>query len=357
MRELTINGQHYSEKQLIEHCNERMINTNLQWERDVFSFILEWLNSETTVLAKTSGSTGEPKRIRLSKQQMLNSAKLTGVFFDFKKGQTALLCLSPNFIAGKMMVVRAFLWQLNLILVEPNGHPMQTLQTNIDFAAMIPLQVKNSLEEGDKINLIRNLLIGGGAVDLSLENQLQHIATSCYSSYGMTETVSHVAIRRLTGENKSICYQGLGEVIFSVDERGCLCIHAPAILNEDLQTNDLVDLKNEREFCWLGRFDNVVNSGGIKLFPEQIEEKIQKVIDYPFFLAGIFDEHLGQKLVLVVEKSGQDSDLRSILLEKTKSLLEKYEQARDVIFISEFKRTPNGKVQRDITLSLAKLSR
>lgn len=357
MRELTINGKLYSEEELPKHCNSQLLISDFQWERDVYSFILEWLDSKETILAKTSGSTGEPKWMDLSKERMINSAQLTGEYFKFEKGQTALLCLSTNFIAGKMMVVRAFVWQLNLILVDPNGHPMNNLKDKIDFAAMVPLQVINCLKDGIDFGLIANLLIGGGAVDANLEEQLQELPTKCFSSYGMTETVSHVAIKALNGNQKSKFYEGLGSVTFSLDERACLQIYAPQVLSASICTNDLVNLIDEKHFIWLGRYDNVVNSGGVKLFPEQIEEKLKDAISDPFFITGVTDQLLGQKLVLVIEKDNQSSEYVSNLLGEIKGLLDKYEQARDIIFIQEFKRTPNGKLQRKATMSLLKLPR
>ena len=357
MRELTINGILYSEEELIRYCNSQLLISNFQWERDVYFFILEWLDSKEYILAKTSGSTGEPKAINLSKKRMMNSAQLTGEYFKFEPGQTALLCLSTNYIAGKMMVVRAFLWRLNLILVVPNGHPMNNLRNKIDFVAMVPLQVINCLKEGIDFRLISNLLIGGGAIDSHLEHELQELPSKCFSSYGMTETVSHVAIKPLNGNEKSNFYKGLGNVIFSIDERACLQINALQILPDPICTNDIVNLIDEKCFVWLGRYDNVINSGGVKLFPEQIEEKLKDFISYPFFIAGVSDQVLGQKLVLVIEKENQFSDYISNLLIKTKGLLSKYEQARDVIFCRQFKRTVNGKLQREATMSLLKGSR
>lgn len=357
MRKLTINGKLYSEEELPKHCNSQLLISDFQWERDVYSFILEWLDTKETILAKTSGSTGEAKVMDLSKQSMINSAKLTGEYFKFEKGQTALICLSTNFIAGKMMIVRAFLWQLNLILVDPNGHPMSNLKDRIDFAAMVPLQVINCLNDGVDFGLIANLLIGGGVVDAQLEEQLQELPTKCFSSYGMTETVSHVAIKSLNGKDRSKYYQGLGNVTFSLDKRSCLRINAPQILLKEICTNDVVNLLDDKQFRWLGRFDNVINSGGVKLFPEQIEEKLKDAVTDPFFIASLADHLLGQKLVLIIEKETQSSEYVSNLLSKTKGLLSKYEQARDVIFISEFQRTPNGKLQREATMSLLNSSR
>ncbi len=354
MRELTINGILYSEEELVKHCNSQLSISDFQWERDVYSFILEWLDAKESISAKTSGSTGKPKAMELSKERMLHSAQLTGEYFKFKKGQTALLCLSTNFIAGKMMVVRAFLWQLNLILVNPNGHPLENLQSKIDFAAMVPLQVINCIKEGINFALVSNLLIGGGAVDSYLEEQLQELPTNCFSSYGMTETVSHVAVKPLNGDKKSNFYQGLGNVTFSLDERSCLQIEAPEVLAGSICTNDVANLIDGKHFIWLGRYDNVINSGGVKLFPEQIEEKLKDAISDPFFIAGVADQVLGQKLVLVIEKENQSSEYASGLLIKIKGLLGKYEQARDIIFCKEFKRTPNGKLQREATMSLFK---
>ncbi len=354
MRELTINGKLYSEDDLLKYCVSQLLINDHQWERDIYSFILEWLDSKQTVEANTSGSTGEPKLMDLSKERMVNSAQLTGDYFKFEKGQTALLCLSTNFIAGKMMVVRAFVWKLNLILVDPNGHPLKNLKDKIDFAAMVPLQVINSLKDGIDFGLIANLLIGGGAVDANLEEQLQELPTKCFSSYGMTETVSHVAIKPLNGKCRSGHYQGLGGVTFSLDKRACLQINAPQLLAKAIITNDIVELVDENRFTWIGRYDNVVNSGGVKLFPEQIEEKLKNAITDPFFITGVSDQLLGQKLVLVIEKDKQSSEYVSKLLTKIKGLLSKYEQARDIIFIQEFKRTPNGKLQREATMSLFK---
>lgn len=354
MRELTINGILYSEEELVNHCNSQLLISDFQWEHDVYSFILEWLDLNESIQAKTSGSTGEPKVISLSKERMINSAQLTGEYFKFESGQTALLCLSTNFIAGKMMIVRAFLWRLNLILVKPNGHPFEHLQLKIDFAAMVPLQVINCLKEGVNFHLISNLLIGGGAVDSYLEKALQELPSKCFSSYGMTETVSHVAIKPLNGEKKSDFYEGVGNVTFFLDEKSCMQIDAPAILSEPVCTNDIVSLIDKKRFIWLGRYDNIINSGGLKLNPEQIEAKLKDSISDPFFIAGLADQRLGQKLVLVIEKDKQSPFYISNLLRKTKSLLTKYEQARDVIFISKFKRTKNGKLQREATLSLLK---
>ncbi|MGQ1909855.1 AMP-binding protein [Marinifilum sp. RC60d5] len=355
--ELTINGIHYNKEELSIYCDNIISNSLNEWECDYCRFIQEWMNNSDFVHAKTSGSTGVPKQIILSKQKMINSARLTGEFFEFSKRQTALLCLSTNFIAGKMMLVRAFEWQLNLIPVEPNGHPLKYVSRNIDFAAMIPLQVKNSLSENSGLEHIKNLLIGGGAVDNHLEDSLQLLKTHCFVGYGMTETVSHVALRSLNGPNKSASYYAMGNAEFSTDNRGCLCISSPLIVEQKLLTNDMVELISKKEFKWLGRFDNVINSGGIKLFPEQIEAKLQDLIEEPFFLAGIPDNHLGEKLILLIESPTAEARKKEELIRQIKSLFDKFEQAREIFYVPKFKRTLTGKIQREVTLLTSKLSR
>jgi len=356
-RGLTINGKTYTEEELILYCQNLISNSVEEWERDYCRFIVKWLNNFDEVSAKTSGSTGTPKQIKLSKQKMINSARLTGEYFGFKEGDTALFCLSSNFIAGKMMIVRAFVWQLNLIPVSPNGHPLENVNLDFDFAAMIPLQVKNSLLDQMKMDRVKNLLIGGGVVDLHLSESLQLVKTNCFVGYGMTETVSHVAIRSLNGENKSDLYSAMGNAKFITDERSCLCIESSAVLDHLLLTNDVVELVNEKKFKWLGRYDHVINSGGIKLFPEQLELKLQGIIQQAFFLVGIPDAHLGEKMILLIEDENCKEEKRLEIRRQIKSLFVKYEQAREIFYISEFKRTETGKIQREATLEEFILSR
>lgn len=356
-RGLTINGKTYTEEELILYCHNLISNSLEEWERDYCRFIIEWLNNSDEVGAKTSGSTGTPKQIKLSKQKMINSARLTGEYFGFKEGDTVLFCLSSNFIAGKMMIVRAFVWQLNLIPVSPNGYPLENVDSDLDFAAMIPLQVNNSLLDKVKLDRVKKLLIGGGVVDLHLSESLQSVKVNCFVGYGMTETVSHVAIRSLNGENKSDLYSAMGNAKFTIDDRGCLCIESSAVLDHLLLTNDVVELVNNKKFKWLGRFDHVINSGGIKLFPEQLELKLQGIIQYPFFLAGIPDAHLGEKMILLIEDDNCKEEKRLEIRRQIKSLFVKYEQAREIFYISEFKRTETGKIQREATLEEFILSR
>ncbi len=345
-RSLILNGRFFNEQELIVYCNEQLKSPIPQWQKDNYTFILEWLDSADTIIAQTSGSTGMPKQITLQKQSMIHSAIATGRFFNWQEGMSALLCLSPNFIAGKMMIVRAFVWQLSLITVKPDGRPLQHISENIDFAAMIPLQVSNSINENHNINHVKQLLIGGSAVNSQLQEQLQNIKSSCFLGYGMTETVSHIAIRALNGKQQSATYQAMENVTFSVDKRGCLCIDAPNIVEDTLVTNDMVTLIDKHHFNWLGRFDNVVNSGGIKLFPEQIEAQIAPFIDMPFYLLGVADHHLGEKLVMYIEHPKNKVFNGDKIKDKISQILTPYEIPRQIILVEKIEYTSTGKIKR-----------
>ena len=351
MNSLKLNFSQLDRNQVIAFCQTQISICNTQWQQDIFEFILEWFDEKTYVQAKTSGSTGEPKSIQLEKEKMNQSAKMTGEFFNFKKGNTALLCLSPQFIAGKMMIVRALIWQMELICVKPDGHPLAILNQDIDFAAMIPLQVRNSIQKPSQLNRIKTILIGGGVLDKDVEKQVQGLNSRCCASFGMTETLSHVAIKTLNGSEKSKSYKALKNISFSLDERSCLKIDAPALLSAPIVTNDMVELKSETEFEWLGRFDNVINSAGIKLFPEQIEEKIAPFINQPFFLIGTPDKHLGDKMILLIESNDKNQSLKKEIQSKIEAYLEIYQRPREIILVSEFERTLTGKIQRKATLT------
>ena len=350
MNSLKLNFSQLNTNQLISFCHDQIKNGSEQWQEDIYCFILEWFDEKMDVPAKTSGSTGNPKKILLEKAKMAQSALMTGKFFNFKEKDTALLCLSPQFIAGKMMIVRAIIWQMNLVCVKPDGHPIEGLSQIVDFAAMIPLQVKNSIHNKTQLGKVKTILIGGGAVDIKLCEQIQNIKPKCFASFGMTETLSHIAIKTLNGLNKSNSYKALNGVRLSTDERNCLKIRAPKLLDKAIITNDIVRLISDSEFEWLGRFDNVINSGGLKLFPEQIEEKLASFINQAFFLIGIPDEHLGEKMILLIESKKKNEDEKKQIHAKINSYLEKFQRPRAIYLISKFERTLTNKIQRKATL-------
>lgn len=327
-----LNGQSVFKENLTDITNA-FLNSEVEHEKQLGKFLLTWFNDSEHIEMTTSGSTGTPKIIRIKKQAMVNSAVATGTFFDLKNGDKVLTCLPVKFVAGKMMVVRSIILGLNMDYVEPTSEPLKNNTTFYDFVAMVPLQVLNSLPE---LRNVKTLLIGGAKIDPNLEKELIPLSTQTFASYGMTETVSHIALRRIGQLN----YKVLPNIQISTDERDCLIIDAPMILDEKIITNDLVKLISNKEFIYLGRADNIINSGGIKLFPEIIEEKLTPFIKTRFFVTGKPDAILGEKLVLVIE--GKQYSLPETVFDH----LGQYEKPKEIVFIDKFKETETGKIIR-----------
>jgi O-succinylbenzoic acid--CoA ligase len=348
---LMVHGEMLNKLELIAKARE-IIQSPLseEWNKIAWHFILEWLNDEPTIIVQTSGSTGKPKNISIRKENMINSALATGEFFQLKPKDKALLCLPCHYIAGKMMVVRAFVLGLDLWMSNPS-EPSKGINNSIDFAAMVPLQVENLLLYNPIfIHKIKQLIIGGAAVSSSLLAQLQSLKTQCFATYGMTETITHIAIKILNGNEASDDYQLLPNVRIEQDKRDCLIIHAPKITTEKVITNDIVEIISPQKFRWLGRFDNVINSGGIKLFPEQIEQKLNNFISCRYFISSLPDEKLGEKIVLVVEQESMTNEELNTLKSKISSLLGKFEIPKQILFTSLFIETTTGKLKRKETL-------
>ena len=319
----------------------------------IYLFLEKWFDSSEYIIVKTSGSTGKPKSLKLKKEHMLNSAIATGKYFNLKEKTTALLCLSTDFIAGKMMLVRAMVLGWHLDIVEPSSNPLNKTDKFYDFTAMVPLQLFNSLK---KIKKIKTLIVGGGVVTNNLQSKILDLPTRIFATYGMTETITHIAIKPLnksaglTSENDF--YQTLPYVNISSDERNCLVIDAPKISEERFITNDIVELIPDDKFKWLGRYDNIINSGGVKLIPEQIEGKLSQIISQRFFVIGIPDEVLGEKLILIIEGCVQNN-LKS-QISNLKSI-DKFDVPKEIYFIDNFVETETKKIQRDKTLDLLKI--
>ena len=283
-------------------------------------FLSEWNNGSDRVLVHTSGSTGKPKPMMVEKKRMLNSARITCDFLGLKPGDSALLCMSLDYIAGKMVVVRSIERRLHLISVSPSGHPLKDINEEITFAAMVPMQVYNTLqvpEERERLTHIRHLIIGGGAIDASLEKELQALPgnIAIWSTYGMTETLSHIALRRINGAEASEWYQPFDSVKISQTDEGCLVIDAPLVCAETLVTNDIVEIEsyiyNKEEklrFRIKGRKDNVICSGGIKIQIEEVEALLKPHLEKPFMIAKKKDEKFGEIAVLLTE----DEDLKKV---------------------------------------------
>lgn len=330
--------------------NMELLHYSRKYTPECWKFLRQWLDDKATVEVKTSGSTGSPKKIQIKKKHMENSAKATASYFGLGAGISALLCMSPEYIAGKMMLVRALIMGWELDVVAPNSAPLKHVSKKYRFSAMVPLQARNSL---DKLHLINTLIIGGGKISQQLRQSLQTAGSNIFETYGMTETITHIAIKPvLIGKKgrKTALFKTLPGVSVRKDGKGCLVISAPQIADSEVVTNDLVVIADEHSFEWLGRVDNVINSGGIKLIPEQIEHKISRIIDTSFLISCKADDQLGEKLILVLEGTSYSADLLKRMENEAK--LDKYEIPKEVYCIAEFVRTDTGKIQRRATLDL-----
>jgi O-succinylbenzoic acid--CoA ligase len=279
---------------------------------------------------------------------MVNSALATGDFFNLKPGSKVLHCLPSNFIAGKMMIVRAVILGLELDMVEPSALPLIDYEKDYEFCAFTPMQLKNFAKY---LKNIKTVIVGGGRVSNAIIELIKDKKPHIYETYGMTETVSHIAVKKLNnfeGEEDT-CFKTLPEIFVSQDHRGCLIIDAPKLSDENIVTNDIVKLLSNTSFEWLGRYDNVVNSGGIKLFPEQIEFKLQGKIPKQFFVTSIPDDTLGEKLILIIESD--KSTIDDTVFEE----LDKYEKPKAVYYVPKFKETASGKIHRKKTLEMLNL--
>lgn len=355
-------------------------------------FLDEWNSTNETLLVHTSGSTGKPKPMMVEKRRMVNSARITCDFLGLEPGNTALLCMSLDYIAGKMMMVRAIERQLSLVSVKPCGHPLSdeslskaecftfesskpgismplesetsessnifipskrsvSFENGFDFVAMVPMQVYNSLKvpiERERLSRIRHLIIGGGAIDEKLASELRKLPNAVWSTYGMTETLSHVALRRLNGPNASDWYQPFDGVGISTNEDGCLVIDAPQVCSQPLQTNDIAeiqvgDAKEPVRFRILGRKDNVICSGGIKIQIEQVEDILRKHLVSPFMIAKKRDEKFGEIAVLITE-SEKLSEVEAIC----QTHLPKYWVPKEFLHYDRIPLTETGKPKRNI---------
>jgi len=327
-----LNGFHLDKEDLCR-VSYSLIKEGDEFEKSIGDFLLDWFDENSYIDLQTSGTTGPPKVIRTNKQTMVNSALATGDFFNLSPGDKALYCLPTKFIAGKMMLVRSFVLGLDIDFVAPSSHPLTKNETVYDFVAMVPLQAENSLTG---LKNVKKMIVGGASMSKSLEKSLLKVKTEVYETYGMTETITHIAAKKIGEKSFSI----LPNIQISQNDKNCLVISAPKITAEPIVTNDLVELINDHQFVFLGRADNVVNSGGIKLIPEQIEEKLSHGIHSRFFVGGVVDAVLGEKLVLVIEGEKQLID------EAIYNTLDKYEKPKEVFYLSKFMETESGKIKR-----------
>lgn len=340
---LTIENYYFDWHELKEFCENAIArNIEPEWKLDVFRFILDFLSDSEFISQQTSGSTGAPKTIQLSKQAMLKSAENTIAFFHLEEDQKAVLCLPVKYIAGKMMIVRAILAKMNLILIEPSGTPDFSNLEDIHFCAMVSMQAANLLEQ-NKWPDIKTLILGGTEINPELAEKLQRVETRVFETYGMAETCSHVALKRINGKNPEEYFTTLPGIKISLDNRDCLEIEAP-FLNKKIITNDIVELVSENKFSWIGRFDSIINSGGIKIQPEVLEKKITGILQKPCVILGKPDELLGQKVVLIIETEPEDP---KIILEKLAPFFDKKMLPKTIRFSNEFPRNKSFKIDRE----------
>ena len=329
----------------------------------VEEFINQWRDGSDTVEVHTSGSTGDPKVMHVEKRRMLASARATCDFLGLKKGDTALLCMSVDYIAGKMMVVRAIERDLNLVTVEPSSHPLASPTVNymgrkLDFAAMVPMQVYSSLQvprEREILGSIRHLIIGGGPLDPSLEEELRGFGNAVWHSYGMTETLSHIALRRVSGQDASPWFTPLPGITLSTDENSCLVIDAPHLCPERLVTRDVVEMEEDegglQRFKVLGRIDNVINTGGVKVHIEQVERELAPHLALPFLITKCPDPKFGEVVVMLLQGTEADIPAAQTACEHH---LSKYARPKRIIPVETLPMTATGKPARAEALAVAR---
>ena len=323
-------------------------NVSIEEKKRVLDFVDQWQNDELELELLTSGSTGQPKKINILKASMLASAKATGEFFGFQKGQSNLIALSSDYIAGKMQIVRSLVFEMDLIIASTTANPLELIEDiHIDFAAFVPLQVRAILADDKtkaKYESIRNVIIGGAPIGVGLYQDLCSMSNNSFASFGMTETVSHIALKNINCNNDR--YIAMPNVSFELSANGCLIVRAPRISDKPFYTNDRVELINNFEFKWLGRKDFIINSGGVKIQPEIVEEKIYGLISNPFYISKLTDDKLGEKVVLYIEGEQQGEISISKLKNDISTLVSKFEVPKLIIYKPFFLRTKTGKIIR-----------
>ncbi len=317
-------------------------------QEEVEQFLAEWNSAPPYVVGHTSGSTGAPKPIELFKEDMRASARITNNHFGIDNNSCLLLSLSLTYIAGKMVLVRAIEADCHLLVVKPSANPLLIeLPSRIDIAAVVPMQLEHILNNTQSLKQLANikhLIIGGAAVSESLQQRLQTLSTQCYATYGMTETLSHVALKPLNGVTATPCYHTLAPVTCSTDERGCLIIHAPHLSAKRFVTNDVVTMHSNTMFEWMDRYDRIINSGGIKVSPEKVEKLLAPFIALPFFITSQPDTLLGARVVLVIEGEPWNSEKIAQLTASYREVLSRYEVPKEVLFLPKFHTTYSGKI-------------
>ncbi len=350
---LRLNFKAFDNKWMLDYAYQHIGGnfSPVEWKNNLLYFLIDWFSEKETLTVTTSGSTGQPKKTELSKKAMEAGAKTTIDFFGLKPGSKILICLPAQYIATKMMLVRGITGKLDVFAIPPSLFPVSTWTPPLDFAAFTPAQMSKLLqkEEGvDFVNGIKTIILGGSPVSSSLEEKIQSLKSSVWHTYGMTETMSHVALRKLNGVEKSSFFHPLPGVKITLNNKQCITITAPHLNLFNLQTNDLGVINPDGGFIIKGRRDNIINSGGVKLIPEEIENRISRYMEFPFYIGALPDEILGEKMVMFVEKEiTKPADEEKKKIERLlHNHLNGIEIPKEIIFQKKFKRTESGKIIR-----------
>lgn len=346
---IMVDGDRMTAREFCDRLALSALQQNADWISELHGTV-EDLISRGNLRATSSGTTGPPKRFTIPKRDLVMSARLTGEAFGLMPGHRVLHCLPAQYIAGKMMLVRAFALGLDLHITNPRGNVLAGLGTDdrFRFAAMVPLQLHRAIQE-DRARVERQfeaILLGGGPVSDALLEDIKTLGTQVFLSYGSTETVTHVAVRRLNGPTPDDCFRAIGACHFARDPRGCLVVYTPHLTGQQHVTNDLVDLIDDVRFRWLGRIDHVILSGGKKIFPERLEARTAGVIPYPHYFTGVPDAALGQAVMLVLETELPQEAVLPEVMEKLMAVLHPHEWPRRVQALRRIQRTESGKIIR-----------
>lgn len=346
-RGLKINHRQYSQKELIDFCREKIeAEQTEKWELSIFEFILDWIDDRPFIDQKTSGTTGKPKLIKLEKRHMVYSALQTCKYFKIDQRKNCYLCIPVEYIGGKMMIVRAAVSGANLLYSKPSGHPFQEQKETLNYSAITPFQLQNSIADLAKRSGEETIIVGGGPVLPALERDISGLPPRIFSTYGMTETSSHIAVRRINGGKTEEAFRIIGSTTISSDDDHCLIIENPGLFEGMLRTKDVVEILDQNHFKWLGRKDNVINSGGVKHHPETLETELEQLIPGEFAISSLPHPALGEELVLVIEGDALPEKSKAELRKKLQSHFHKLKIPRKILCVKEFPRTPNGKLLR-----------
>ncbi|MDU0372459.1 AMP-binding protein [Hymenobacter endophyticus] len=334
------------------------------YEARVLDFVRQWLNGAQEFGLRTSGSTGQPQLIQMKRRQLEASARRTGDYFDLGPGDRMLVCLNCEFVGGLMMLVRGLERRMHLTIVEPHADPFALVPAaaEFDFTSFVPLQLRAVLAAGQasRLNRLKGILVGGAAVEKSLEKEIQQLRVPVYVTYGMTETASHIALRRLNGPDVQPSYRVLPGIEVSQDTRGCLTVRADVTENHLVTTNDRIALAPDgRSFEWLGRADFVINTGGVKVQAEKVEQVLEVALTElnlgrRAFVAGRPDKRLGEQVTAFLEGPKLAAAQQEHLLQLLRQRLDKYEVPRELVAVPEFRTTASGKLDRLSTLRTVK---